>query len=61
MGLGQDVASLIKAMKLLQIPHVVDSICGGELAGDFGDGPSGGWMRLVERCARVQADKTRGN
>lgn len=53
------MASLVKAMKLLQIPHVIDSIVGGELAGEFGDGPSGGWMRLVERCARTRADKSR--
>lgn len=54
---GESIASLCKALKLLRHPSVIEAICGGELAGDFGDGEAGGWMRLVERFARAEADR----
>jgi bloom syndrome protein len=57
---GESIASLCKALKLLRHPSVIEAICGGELAGDFGDGEAGGWMRLVERFARAEADRASG-
>ena len=55
---GQSIDNLCKALKLLRIPSVIEAICGGELAGDFGDGEAGGWMRLVERCTRAEAQRS---
>lgn len=54
---GHSIENLGKALKLLRIPSVLDAICGGELAGDFGDGEAGGWMRMVERFSRAEADR----